>query len=95
MGAGARSPYGGTGPMPGSRGRGQPPPRPGAIRPDRWQGQEIRLAATLFSAKRHAAMGRIVLTYLATNRDEATKRFVKKVNETLPGSVFAVDRRKI
>lgn len=79
---------GATGPMPGSRGgRGGPPPRPGAIRPDRWQGQEIRLAATLFSAKRHQPMGRIILTYLGTNIDDATRRFVKKIGETLPGSV--------
>lgn len=86
---GPTNPYGGsaTGPMPGSQGRRTPPPRPTSIRPDRWQGQEIRLAATLFSAKRHAAMGRVVLTYLGTNLDDAMKRFVAKVGETLPGSV--------
>ncbi len=90
--AGVGNPYGptgATGAMPGSRqgSRNGPPPRPGAIRPDRWQGQEIRLAATLFSAKRHQPMGRIILTYLGTNIDDATRRFVKKIGETLPGSV--------
>lgn len=95
-GAGSRNPYSATGPLPGSRGaRGGPPPRPGAIRPDRWQGQEIRLAATLFSAKSHQPMGRIVLTYLGTNIDDATRRFVKKIGESLPGSMckgWKVDR---
>lgn len=88
-----------TGPMPGSRGPrpGTPPPRPGAIRPDRWQGQEIRLAATLFSAKSHQPMGRIILTYLGTNIDDASRRFAKKVGESLPGSMckgWKVDRVK-
>lgn len=89
MSGNARNPYSATGPMPGQR-RGQQglaPVRPGAIRPDRWQGQEIRLAATLYSAKQHAPMGRIILNYLGTNIDDATRRFVSKLGETLPGSV--------
>lgn len=89
MAGSQRNPYSATGPMPGQR-RGQQgmtPVRPGAIRPDRWQGQEIRLAATLYSAKQHAPMGRIILNYLGTNVDDATRRFVRKIGETLPGSV--------
>lgn len=77
----------GTGPLPGSRGRAAPPPPPGAIRPGTWQGQQIRIAAILFSAKTHAPMGRIILNYLGTNIDDALRRFARKIGEELPGSV--------
>jgi hypothetical protein len=77
----------GTGPLPGSRGRGGAPPTPGAIRPGTWQGQQIRIAGIFFSAKTHGPMGRIVLNYLGTNIDDALRRFVRKINEELPGSV--------
>lgn len=78
---------GGTGPMPGSRGRTGAPPPPSANRPGTWQGQQIRVSGILFSAKNHSSMGRITLNYLGSNIDEALRRFAKKVGEELRGSV--------
>ena len=75
------------GPMPGSRGRTGAPLPPGAVRPNTWQGQQIRVSGILFSAKTHAPMGRIILNYLGTNIEDALRRFSKKFGEEMRGSV--------
>jgi hypothetical protein len=74
----------GRGAMPGQRMRGAPPP----IRLNTgYRDAEIRLAATLFSAKKHTSMARLTFVYNSTNLEEAIQKFVAKVGEALPGSV--------
>jgi hypothetical protein len=75
----------GRGGMPGSRYRGAPP---APIRLNAsYRDAEIRLAATLFSAKKHTSMARLTFVYQSTNLEEAIQKFAAKIGEALPGSV--------